>query len=219
MIAPFGQVFSHFLHPIHPIITGGSYCFALCMGTASYECLLFVWHQAGSGDAWTLWQHTYHRLCRLPGSPLLHHRSHGSHQTDRPLRSFRSPGSRKCTALRSAAWDKCHHLAVFHAGITDNCRLSLSQVPLHFTYAAIRVDFYCFLSHDSGNDSCRPVRRLPDRRLTGASPFAMAAARPSQPGYPQPPQLFPGRASRTRNFSFICFNSKLLAGSAQGKYQ
>src|SRR5699024_1297079 len=33
--------------------------------------------------------------------------------------------------------------------------------------------------------------------FTGASPLAIAAARPSQPGYPQPPQLFPGRASLT----------------------
>ena len=41
-----------------------------------------------------------------------------------------------------------------------------------------------------------------DAHLTGqasgfASPSAIAAARPSQPGYPQPPQLLPGNASRT----------------------
>ena len=29
-----------------------------------------------------------------------------------------------------------------------------------------------------------------------ASPFAIAHARPSHPGYPQPPQLLPGRSSR-----------------------
>ena len=33
--------------------------------------------------------------------------------------------------------------------------------------------------------------------FTGASPAAIAFARPSQPGYPQPPQLFPGNASLT----------------------
>ena len=31
----------------------------------------------------------------------------------------------------------------------------------------------------------------------GISPFAMAAASPSHPGYPHPPQLFPGRSSLT----------------------
>jgi hypothetical protein len=33
--------------------------------------------------------------------------------------------------------------------------------------------------------------------LTGASPFTIAAASPEHPAYPQPPQLFPGRASVT----------------------
>ena len=32
---------------------------------------------------------------------------------------------------------------------------------------------------------------------TGASPFAIAAARPEHPAYPQPPQLFPGRTPKT----------------------
>ena len=31
--------------------------------------------------------------------------------------------------------------------------------------------------------------------FTGASPFTMAAASPEHPGYPHPPQLFPGRAA------------------------
>ena len=33
--------------------------------------------------------------------------------------------------------------------------------------------------------------------FTGASPFAMAAASPSHPGNPQPPQLLPGSSSLT----------------------
>ena len=31
---------------------------------------------------------------------------------------------------------------------------------------------------------------------TSASPFTIAAARPEQPAYPQPPQLFPGSSAR-----------------------
>ncbi len=49
-----------------------------------------------------------------------------------------------------------------------------------------------FYTHDRTDFSatgCPPTGQA----LTGASPFAIALASPSQPAYPQPPQLFPGR--------------------------
>src|SRR5699024_9507710 len=72
-----------------------------------------------------------------------------------------------------------------------------SQVPSHFTTAT-------FLSAPPADSTpitaaTASVVALPPmaQASTGASPFAIAAASPSQPGNPQAPQLAPGRAFLT----------------------
>ncbi len=78
-------------------ITSRSYCFTLCMGTASHKNLLFVWNQLDQ-MSWTL----CHTLpTGFTGFPV-HHCYTIDHmdsikRTDL-LRSFQSQGSHKCTS-------------------------------------------------------------------------------------------------------------------------
>ena len=72
---------------------------------------------------------------------------------------------------------------------------AFSQVPAHFTNAT-------FFTNSPASTpmialifsaAAAPPTGQP---FTGASPFAIAFASPSQPAYPQPPQLFPGSSAR-----------------------
>ena len=73
---------------------------------------------------------------------------------------------------------------------------ALSQVPAHFTKATIfsvspaSTPMICPI--------CSATAAPPTgQAFTAACPMAMAFARASQPAYPQPPQLLPGRHSLT----------------------
>ena len=87
---------------------------------------------------------------------------------------------------------------------------ALSHVPLHLTTAT------CFspapadstpiaLATESVTD-CPPITQAE----TGASPFAIALAQPSHPGYPQAPQLAPGSSSLTLSTIGSVFTSNFL---------
>ena len=74
--------------------------------------------------------------------------------------------------------------------------LAFSQSPAHLTNATYFV-FSAFSTPMTSLIFAATASPPTGHADGGISPFAMAAASPSHPGYPHPPQLFPGRSSLT----------------------
>ena len=135
-------------------LTGFCHSLSFCMRSAEYSCLLLIRHKLNQMSRTFL--HTF--SARLTCFPV--HNRNAVHNVNgiKGTRLYAASKSKTpvCTCLCSAAWHKRHHLAVLHVSTTSCPMISA------ITFAA-----------------ASPPTGQP---FTGASPFAMAAARPSQPG-------------------------------------
>ena len=118
---------------------------------------------------------------------------------DRIERTCLYAASETKTSERTSFWSSILHHGC-HLAVCNSCIIIclfcvFSQVPAHFTNATS-----CTLSPASSPmiaaifaaTGAPPTGHCP----TGASPFAIAAARPEHPAYPHPPQLLPGSSAR-----------------------
>ena len=127
-------------------LTGGSYCFALCMGTASYECLLFVWHKFDQV------MRTFGNTFTTGFAGFSVNDCNTIYDMDRIKRTGFYTASESHTAViagfGSAARDKCHHFTVFYTGISVIvvCLFAGTGTFYKCSHAG---GFYNFLSHDS----------------------------------------------------------------------
>ena len=192
-------------------LTGCCYCFALCSRTASYECLLFVWCK-------------FNQVMRTFGDTFAAgltcfavNDCNTVYDMDRIKRTGFYTASESHTAViagfGSAARDKCHHFTVFYTGISVIvvCLFAGTGTFYKCSHAG---GFYNFLSHDSCDhfaDCFSAYRTGIDRCFA----FCNRCCQTVATGISAATAIVSRKGFTNGNFTFICFNSKFLAGNAQ----
>ena len=116
VIAPFGQVFSHFLHPIHPSSQAVVTAFAFGMGAAAYESLLLVWCKLDQ------MMRTFCNTLTTGFTCITVYDCNTVHDMDRIKRTGFYAASESHTSIGTgfgtAARDECHHFTVFYTCVS-----------------------------------------------------------------------------------------------------